>query len=86
MWPSWPSALVEGRAQEVGAVADVRVGELEEDRARVEAVVRRRAERAVVELGVADGLLEDGRVGGHAADAVVGDQARELCRCRAVPG
>ncbi len=65
------------RAQQVGAVADVGVGELEEDRARVEAVVGRRAERAVVEIGVADGLLEDGRVRGHAADAVVGDQTRE---------
>ena len=76
---------VVGRAQQVGAVADVGVGELEEDRARVEAVARRRAERAVVQIRVADGLLEDGRVRGHAADAVFGDQARELAGVEQFP-
>ena len=42
-------------------------------------------ERAVVELGVADGLLEDGGVGGDAADAVFGDQLRELAGVEQFP-
>ena len=65
-------------AQQVCAVADVLDREAEEDTARVEPLGGRRAKRLVVEVGVADRLLEDRGVRRDARDAVVDDQALEL--------
>jgi hypothetical protein len=79
------AGLLVGRAQQVGAVPDVGEGEAEEDPAGVEAVPSRGDQLAVVQLRVADGLLEDRGVRSHAADAVISDEARELAGVEQLP-
>ena len=69
------------RAEEVGRLADVLHGELLED---LQVALRRcgeRSQRGVVVAAPADGMLEDGGVRGHAAEAVV-DQRLQLPRAQ----
>jgi hypothetical protein len=67
--------LLEHRAQQVGRVADVAIGQTLEDLLRVLGLVDHLAEGVVVAIGMGHRLLEDRRVGGHPADPVLLDQA-----------
>ena len=69
-----PVCAVPRGPQQVGRVADVLVGQLVEDLLDVAGLTELFTERVVVAVGVAHRLLEDRRVGGHAADPVLLDQ------------
>ena len=74
------------RQQRVAGVADVLAGEVLVDLQRRPAAPRAAGDLLVVGGAAADGLAEDGRVGGDAAQAGVADLAREVPAAEQVPG
>ena len=72
------AALVVDDAQHVAGVLDVADRELLVDAAVVEALARGLGELLVVVVGAEDRLVEDRRVGGHAAQRVLLDQPLQL--------
>ncbi len=72
------AGLVIERTEQVGGGADVFDGQLPEDLLRVPARPGQRDQGRVVIVGLGDGVVEDGRVGGHAADIAALDHGLEL--------
>ena len=79
------AGLVEDRAQHVAGGGDVVNGDGLEHLLGREALGAETADVLVVGVAALDGLLEDRGVGGHAADALFGDQAGEFSRVDKVP-
>src|SRR5262249_3192239 len=72
------AGLVVDGPEDVGRGLDVRHGQRLEDRGRILARRAGAADVVVVELGLGDGLLEDGRIRGHPAQPVLLDEALQL--------